>query len=72
MQCFYHVEMLWMVPCGSFSWELCGVQTTCVRVEESACGAWDAGRGHRGWLAPSPGDGPAKVNKSPQWPRTNA
>ena len=51
MQCFYHVEMF---LCASFSWELCGVQTTRVRVEESACGARHAGRGHRGWLAPSP------------------
>ena len=68
MRCFYHVGMLWMFLCASFPWELSGVQTTHVRVEESAGIPWCVGRSHRRWPAPSPmqpGDGPAKLNKSP-------
>lgn len=37
MRRFCHVEMLWVFLCAaSFPWEVSGVQTTHVRVEESA------------------------------------
>lgn len=67
MRRFCHVEMLWVFLRASFPWEVSGVQTTHVRVEESAerC----VGRSHRGWPAPSctqPSDGPANLNKSPR------